>query len=100
MFLGFANFYQQLIQGFSQIAASLTSMLKTSGSTESKTQSGEGGVGVGNSRVGQDIDGFDRSKIDDDEVDGGEVGDNEVVIKNCLSPKICLNRTFLPPELN
>ena len=31
IFLGFANFYWQFIQGFSRIAASLTSMLKTTG---------------------------------------------------------------------
>ena len=37
VFLGFANFYRRFIQGFSRIAAPLTSMLKTSGSTESKT---------------------------------------------------------------
>ena len=30
MFIGFANFYQRFIQGFSKIAAPLTSMLKTS----------------------------------------------------------------------
>ncbi len=29
VFLGFANFYRQFIQGFSRLAASLTSMLKT-----------------------------------------------------------------------
>ena len=29
VFLGFANFYQQFIQGFSKIATLLTSMLKT-----------------------------------------------------------------------
>ncbi len=28
VFLGFANFYQQFIQGFSRLAAPLTSMLK------------------------------------------------------------------------
>ena len=37
VFLGFANFYQQFIQRFSRIAIPLTSILKTSGSTESKT---------------------------------------------------------------
>ena len=37
VFLGFANFYRRFIQEFSRIAAPLTSMLKTSGSTESKT---------------------------------------------------------------
>ena len=30
MFIGFANFYRHFIQGFSKIAASFTSMLKTS----------------------------------------------------------------------
>ena len=34
VFLGFANFYWQFIQGFSKIAAPLTSMLKTTGSPE------------------------------------------------------------------
>ena len=47
VFHGFANFYRRFIQGFSRIAASLTSMLKTSGSTESTIRPGKGGVGVG-----------------------------------------------------
>ena len=34
VFLGFANFYWQFIQGFSKIAAPLTSMLKTTGSPD------------------------------------------------------------------
>ena len=34
IFLGFAKFYQQFIQGFSCIATSLTSMLKTTRTTE------------------------------------------------------------------
>ena len=34
VFLGFANFYQRFIQGFSRIAAPLTSMLKTTGSPD------------------------------------------------------------------
>ena len=34
VFLGFANFYWQLIQSFSKIAAPLTSMLKTNGSLD------------------------------------------------------------------
>ena len=42
-----SDFYQRSIQGFSRIAASLTSMLKTSGSTESTTRPGKGRVGVG-----------------------------------------------------
>ena len=35
VFIGFANFYQRFIQGFSRIAAPLTSLLKTTGSLES-----------------------------------------------------------------
>ena len=34
VFLGFANFYRRFIQGFSRIAAPLTSMLKTTGSPD------------------------------------------------------------------
>ena len=78
VFLRFANFYRQFIQGFSQIAAPLTLILKTSGSTESKTQPGEGGVGVGGSRAGRERSKLDGSKLHDDEVNGGEVEDDEV----------------------
>ena len=82
MFLGFANFYRRFIQGFSQIAVPLTSMLKTSGGTKSKTRPGEGGVEVGGSRAERG-----RSKLDDgrridgNEIDGNEVGDDEVGTK-------------------
>ncbi len=44
VFLGFANFYQRFIQGFSRLAASLTSMLKTTsatGPTENPEQGGQ-----------------------------------------------------------
>ena len=34
VFIGFANFYRRFIQGFSKIAAPLTSMLKTTGSSD------------------------------------------------------------------
>ena len=74
VFLGFANFYRRFIQGFSWIAAPLTSMLKTLGDTESKTRPGESGVGVGGSRArcgGSKLD--DGSGMDDVEVDGGKV---------------------------
>ena len=51
VFLGFANFYWQFIQGFSKIAAPLTSMLKTTGSPDvSGPELGNGGgevVGFG-----------------------------------------------------
>lgn len=36
MFLGFANFYRQFIQGFSKIAGPLTSMLRTSPNNSSE----------------------------------------------------------------
>ena len=74
VFLGFANFYRRFIQGFSRIAAPLTSMLKTSGGIESKTRPGKSRVEVGGSRAGRG-----RSKLDDGrKVDGNEVGDEEV----------------------
>ena len=77
VFLGFANFYRRFIQGFSRIAAPLTSMLKTSGSTEPSTRPGEGVVGVGgDSRAGRD--GINGSGMDNVEVDGGEVEVDEV----------------------
>ena len=78
VFLGFANFYRRFIQGFSRIAAPLTSMLKTSGGTESKTRPGEGGVGVGGSRAGRGQSEVDGSEMNDVEVDGGEVEVDEV----------------------
>ena len=78
MFLGFANFYQQFIQGFSWIAAPLTLMLKILGSTESKIRPGEGRVGVGGSRGGREASKLDGSKLHGNEVDGGEVDSSEV----------------------
>ena len=49
-------------------------MLKISRSTESLTQHGEGGVGVGDvNRAG-----LDGNKLDGSKVDGGEVMDDEV----------------------
>ncbi len=44
VFLGFANFYRQFIQGFNRLAASLTSMLKTTsvaGPAENADQGGQ-----------------------------------------------------------
>ena len=53
VFLGFANFYRQFIQGFSRLAAPLTSILKTTSiagpaaSVEIKDKNlGKGGQGV------------------------------------------------------
>ena len=86
VFLGFANFYRRFIQGFSQIAAPLTSMLKTSGNTEPLTRPGKGVVEVGgDSRAGRD--GIDRSGMDDVEVDGGEVKVDEVEKKGRKTSK-------------
>ncbi len=45
VFLGFANFYRRFIQGFSRLAAPLTSMLKTTsvaGPTKKPEQGGQG----------------------------------------------------------
>ena len=104
-FLGFANFYRQFIQGFSQIAAALTLMLKTL-STES-AEPRKGGVKVSSDsragRVGSEID--DGKKIDGSEVDDGEIGDNEVgkkvqktsKSKNLSKSKKMVGTDFLTP---
>ena len=79
VFLGFANFYCWFIQGFSRIAASLTSMLKTSGSTKPLLRPGEGVVGVdGDSRARRDAKKLDRSKLGGDKVDGDEIEVDEI----------------------
>ena len=70
VFLGFTNFYQRFIQGFSRIAALLTLMLKTA-----EPRKGGDGVG-GDSRAGRD--GIDGNGMDDVEVDGDEVEVDEV----------------------
>ena len=81
VFLGFANFYRRFIQGFSQIAAPLTSMLKTSGSTKPSTRPEKGVVGVGgDSRARRDASKLDRSELDGGEVDSGEVDGGEVEV--------------------
>ena len=55
VFLGFANFYRQFIQGFSRIAAPLTSMLKTTAPPKKLTLKevgdGEGGDGIDDGSV-------------------------------------------------
>ena len=59
VFIGFANFYQHFIQGFSRIATSLTAMLKTTGSSvasasrvdDNEVVGGDGGAGAGGSVV-------------------------------------------------
>ncbi len=46
VFLGFANFYQRFIQGFSRLAASLTSMLKTTSVVSPAENPEQGGQGI------------------------------------------------------
>ena len=81
MFLGFANFYCQFIQGFSRIVASLTLILKISESTESTTQPEKGVIGISDDsrarRNRNKLDGseLDRSEINNSEFDGGKVDD-------------------------
>ena len=50
VFLGFANFYRRFIQGFSRIAAPLTSMLKTTGSPDEPAPSRNDGSRSASSR--------------------------------------------------
>ena len=78
VFLRFANFYRRFIQGFSQIVALLTSILKTSGGIESKIRPGEGGVGVvGSSRARRgrsEIGGINDVEVDGSKVEVDELG--------------------------
>ena len=62
-------------------------MLKISESTESKTQPGEGGVGVGGSRTEREGNKLDRSELHSGEIDGSGVGNDEVVKKDRNSSK-------------
>ena len=100
MFLRFGNFYKRFIQGFSWIAAPLTSWLKTA---EPK----KGGVGVGGDskaeRSGSKIDG---NGMDDVEFHGGEIEDDEVgkkgrkmsKSKNLFKSEKTVVSDFLTPE--
>ena len=110
MFLRFANFYCQFIQGFSRITIPLTSILKTSGSIESTTRPGKIVVGVSDdsrarcNRNKLDKSEFDGSEIDNNEVDGGKI-DNEIgkkdqkmsKSKNFSKSKKILGSDFLTP---
>ena len=58
VFLDFTNFYWQFIQGFSRIAAPLTSMLKTAAPPERSTLEE-----VGDGEGGDDVDGVDGIEI-------------------------------------
>ena len=77
VFLGFANFYWQFIQGFSRIAAPLTSMLKTTGSPDELAPSKNDGSKSASSR--NDNSRPASGKNDGDgEVDRSGVGGNDV----------------------
>ena len=77
VFLGFAHIYRQFIQGFSRIAVSLTSMLKTSSTKSAEPRKDIVGIS-GDSKAGCDRSELDGIGMDDIGVDGGEVGDDEV----------------------
>ena len=77
VFLGFANFYRRFIQGFSRIAASLTSMLKTTGSLDETAPSRNDGSRSVSNRNNNSRPAFGRND-GDGEVDGFRVGGNGV----------------------
>ena len=82
--------------------------MKISGSTESKTRPGEGGVGIAGSRAGRKGSKLDRSELhstegDGVEVDGGEVEDEKVgkkvqKCKNLSKSKKMVGLDFFTPK--
>ena len=68
-------------------------MLKSLGSTKSKTRPGESGVGVDSGRARCEESKLDRSELDSVNVDGGKAKVDELgkKVQKCLSPKICLS---------
>ena len=77
VFLGFANFYRQFIQGFYRIAAPLTSMLKTTGLPNEPVPSRNNGSRSASSRNDDSRPAFGRND-GDGEVDRYGVGENGV----------------------
>ena len=77
VFLGFANFYWQFIQGFSRIAVLLTSMLKTTGSPNKPALSKNNGNRSASSRNNNSKPASGRNN-GDGEADGLGVGENGV----------------------
>ena len=100
MFLWFANFYRRFIQWFSQIAAPLTSILKTLSTKLAKPR--KNGVRINNySRAGPGGSGIDRNGMDNVKVDGGEVEVDEIekkVQKSSKSKKTVRSSDFLTLE--
>ena len=99
MFLGFANFYRQFIQGFSRITAPINSILRTG-----KPRKGRVGVG-GDSRAGRgetevNGSGMDDIEVDDIEVEVDEVGKKDrktFESKNLSKSKKTVVSDFLTP---
>ena len=77
VFLGFANFYRRFIQGFSRIAAPLTSMLKTTRSPDKPAPSRNDGSRSASSRNDDSKPASGRND-GDGEVDGFGIGGNGV----------------------
>ena len=77
VFLGFANFYQQFIQGFNRIATSLTSMLKMIESPDKPTPSKNNGKKSASSRNNNSRSVFEKNN-GNSEVNGFGVGRNGV----------------------
>ena len=78
-------------------------MLKTSGSTEFKTRSGEGGVGVVGSTARRKGSKLDGSKFHSSEVDGSKVEVDEIEkkvqkCKNLFKSKKAIGLDFLTPK--
>ena len=77
VFLNFANFYQQFIQGFSRIAALLTSMLKTTRLPDKPASSKNNGSKLASSRNNDNKPASKKSN-GNSEVNGFSVGRNGV----------------------
>ena len=77
VFLGFANFYWQFIQGFSRIVAPFTSMLKTTGLPDKPASSRNDGSKLASSRNNKNKPAFRRNngdkEVDEVGIDGNGV---------------------------
>ena len=82
MFLRFANFYRRFIQGFSRIAALLTSILKIAEPRKGRVRVGD------DSKAGRGRSEIDKSEMDDVEVEGEvEVDEVKKKVRNLSKSK-------------